>query len=94
MSVVLPPACADRRRLALTPLPGMREVIQYYDSDMHPLWPLPSAECAVRLAGIGTRRAPDELVVDSLLAGRYRILRTLHHGGMSVVYLAEDTLLG
>ncbi len=37
---------------------------------------------------------PDELVVDSLLAGRYRMLRTLHHGGMSVVYLAEDILLG
>ncbi len=36
----------------------------------------------------------DELAVDSFLAGRYRILRTLHHGGMSVVYLAEDTLLG
>ena len=35
-----------------------------------------------------------ELAADSVLAGRYRILRTLHHGGMSVVYLAEDATLG
>jgi serine/threonine protein kinase len=36
----------------------------------------------------------DELAINAVLTGRYRILRTLHHGGMSVVYLAEDTLLG
>lgn len=34
-----------------------------------------------------------ELVEGTLLAGRYRIIRTIHHGGMSVVYLAEDSLL-
>ncbi|HWE61893.1 MAG TPA: protein kinase [Chloroflexota bacterium] len=26
------------------------------------------------------------------LAGRYHILRTIHHGGMSLVYLADDTM--
>ena len=36
----------------------------------------------------------DELAAGSILAGRYRIMRTLHQGGMSVVYLAEDSLLG
>ena len=28
----------------------------------------------------------------AMLAGRYHILRTIHHGGMSMVYLAEDTM--
>src|ERR1035437_65251 len=35
-----------------------------------------------------------DLAPGSLLTGRYRISRALHRGGMSVVYLAEDTLLG
>jgi hypothetical protein len=37
---------------------------------------------------------PDELAPGFLLASRYRILRTVHRGGMSVIYLAEDTVLG
>jgi len=32
----------------------------------------------------------ETLAPDTLLAGRYQILRTIHQGGMSVVYLAED----
>lgn len=32
----------------------------------------------------------DTLACGSLLAGRYQIVRTIHRGGMSVVYLAED----
>ncbi|HWE62485.1 MAG TPA: serine/threonine-protein kinase [Chloroflexota bacterium] len=39
------------------------------------------------LAGFAT---PDSLQPDSMLAGRYHIVRTIHQGGMSVVYLAED----
>lgn len=35
-----------------------------------------------------------ELAGGYLLTGRYRIVRMLHHGGMSAVYLAEDTVLG
>jgi serine/threonine protein kinase len=35
----------------------------------------------------------EELVMGTLLAGRYLLVRTIHHGGMSVVYLAEDSLL-
>jgi serine/threonine protein kinase/plastocyanin len=33
------------------------------------------------------------LVADTLVAGRYLVVRTIHHGGMSVVYLARDTVM-
>jgi serine/threonine protein kinase len=35
----------------------------------------------------------DSLPQAALLAGRYHISRVIHRGGMSIVYLAEDTLL-
>jgi streptogramin lyase len=33
-----------------------------------------------------------ELEPGTVLAGRYLVVRTIHHGGMSVVYFAEDTV--
>jgi serine/threonine protein kinase len=38
-----------------------------------------------------TNATPRDLQPDTLLAKRYRIARQIHRGGMSVIYLADDT---
>ncbi len=51
-----------------------------------------SSDVACPVAGL--LGAPDASARQpgALIAGRYRVLHTIHRGGMSIVYLAEDTL--
>src|SRR5690242_10017941 len=44
--------------------------------------------------GLSVLRGKDELPAGTILAGRYRVERMLHHGGMSVIYLATDLRRG
>ncbi len=53
----------------------------------------PSGSSCTTLA-VQPLAAPGSLAPGTLLAGRYSIARTIHRGGMSVVYQAEDRVQG